>query len=165
MRLLIIFMFIVQLTYGQDGNIKLLDFKYSDCEATLSDRFITRIAKKEIKGDILTVDITTVTTCCVNFTPIASTNRGILYLGFKETGAECECKCYYYLTYKVKGIKDKEVKIKFQDSDIELSEEKFKTYPVRFKIFNGDTINFVDKYGFRQGKWAYSNDSLLSRLF
>lgn len=155
-------MFIAQLTFGQSGKIKLLDFKYSDCEATLSDRLITRIVKKEIKGDVLTVDIATVTTCCVNLTPTASTNRGILYLDFKETGTECECKCYYYLTYKIKGIQDKEVKIKFQNKDIELSEEKFKTYPIKFKILNGDTINFVDKYGFRQGKWAYSNDSLLS---
>jgi hypothetical protein len=57
---------------------------------------------------------------------------------------------------------DKEVKIKFQNKDIELSEEKFKTYPTKFKILDGDTINFVDKYGFKQGKWTYLNDSLMS---
>jgi hypothetical protein len=162
MRLLIAFMFFSQLTHGQIGRIKLLDFKYSECEATLSDRLITRIIKKEIKRDVLMVDIATVSTCCVKFEPIASINQGILYLDFKETGAECECKCYYYLNYKLKGIKDKEVKIKFRNKDIELSDEKFETYPIQFKMLNGDTINFVDKYGFRQGKWVYSNDSLAS---
>src|SRR5687767_316936 len=103
MRLLIIFMFITQLTHGQIGKIKLLDFKHSTCdEATLSNKLRTRIVKKEIKGDILTVDLATVATCCVKFDPIVSTNQGILYLDFKERGTPCECNCYYTLTYKVK---------------------------------------------------------------
>jgi hypothetical protein len=163
MRLLIIFIFITQLTHGQIGEIKLVDFKYSACdEATLSNRLLTRISKKESSGNILTVDIATVATCCVKFEPIASTDKGILYLDFKENGTECECNCYYTLTYKIKGIKSKDIKIKFQNKDIDLSDEKYKTYPTKFTMLNGDTINFVDKYGLRQGKWMYSSDSLMT---
>ena len=163
MRLLIIFLLTTQLTHGQIDQIKLLDFKSSTCdEPTLLSRLRTRIVKKEIKGDVLTVDIATVETCCVTFEPIVSTNEGILYLDVRETGAECECDCYYFLTYKIKGIKDKDVRIKFHDKDIDLSDEKFETFPIRFKILNGDTINVVDKYGFRQGKWTYLSDSLMS---
>jgi hypothetical protein len=63
----------------------------------------------------------------------------------------------------VKGIKDKNVEIKFQSKDIELSDEKFKTYPARFKILNGDTVNYTDRYGLRQGKCTFYNDSLMTK--
>lgn len=163
MKLLIIFLFITQLTYGQTSPIKLLGFKYSACdESTLSNRLSTRIARKEIKGDVLTVDIATVATCCVDFKPIVSTKQGILYLDYKKNGAGCDCDCYYTLTYKIKGISDKDVKIKFQNKDIELSDEKFVTFPITFEILHGDTINIVDQYGFRQGKWTYYGDSLMN---
>lgn len=166
MRLLITLLIGTQLTFGQTIKIELLDFKYSTCdEATLSTRLRTRIVKKEIKTDILTVDIATVATCCVSFDPSISVKQGTLHLDFKETGTECECRCYYTLTYKVKGVKDRDIKIKFQNEDIEMSEEKYLTYPTKFKILNGDTINYVDKYGFRQGKWAYSNDSTMINGF
>jgi hypothetical protein len=166
MRLLITLLIGTQLTFGQTKKIELLDFKYSTCdEATLSTRLRTRIVKKEIKADILTVDIATVATCCVSFDPSISVKQGTLHLDFKETGTECECSCYYTLTYKVKGVKDRDIKIKFQNKDIEMSEEKYLTYPTKFKTLNGDTINYVDKYGFRQGKWAYSNDSTMTNGF
>ena len=152
------------MTHGQTGKIKLLEFKYSDCDkATLSNRIRTRIIKKDIEGDILTVNIATVATCCVEFDPITSTNQGVLYLDFRETGTPCECDCFYSLTYKIKGIKDTEIKIKFRNKDIELSDEKFNTYPIKFKILNGDTVNFTDKYGMRQGVCTFYNDSLMTK--
>lgn len=91
------------------GQINLLDFKNSTCdEPTLFSRLRTRIVKKEIKDDVLTVEIATVETCCVTFEPAVSTKEGILYLDVRETGAECECDCYYFLTYKIQGIKHKD---------------------------------------------------------
>ena len=85
MRFLIIFILTTQLTHGQIGKIKLLDFKSSTCdEPTLSSRLRPRIIKNETKDDVLTIEIATVATCCVKFEPIVSTGQGIFYLDFKE---------------------------------------------------------------------------------
>ena len=163
MILLLILTLGTQLTFGQTEKIRLLDFKYSECEeTTLSTRLRTRIVKKQINANIITLDIATVITCCVKIDPLISIKGNILHLDIEESGPGCECYCYYTLTYQIKGIKDESTIIRFRGKDIELSDEKYLTYPLKFRIFNGDTLDFVDKYGYRQGKWAYSNDPTMT---
>jgi hypothetical protein len=111
----------------------------------------------------LTVEIAATATCCVDFIPKVTLKNGILKLDLQETGEECECFCCYEFAFEVEGIKDDKIKIKFRDKDIELSNEKYLTYPIKYKILNGDTINYVNKYGLKQGKWAFFGaDSLMN---
>ena len=54
----------------------------------------------------------------------------------------------------------------FSKRTIELSDEKYITYPVQFELLNGDTINYTDKYGFKQGKWIENittNELIINR--
>lgn len=154
MRLLILLLVLLtQSTFGQKEKIRLFDFKNSTCdEESDPTRLRTRIVQKKLAGDVLTVTIATVATCCVTFKPKAAYKSGILYLDLEENGRICFCDCCYELIYEITGIKDENVKIKFRNSDIELSAEKFKTYPIHFRLLNSDTIDYVDSHGLRQGK-------------
>jgi hypothetical protein len=166
MRLLIIFLLSTQLTLGQTSNVKLFSFKNSTCEENPESlQLRTRIIKKELSNGILTVQIGATATCCVDFVPKTTFKNGILNLDFEETGTPCECSCCYEFTYEVKGIKNDKIKITFRNKEIEQSDEKYKTFPTKFKILNGDTINYVDKYGLRQGIWNTPKDSLMSKIY
>lgn len=159
-------MLTTQLTFGQSGKVKLFKFRNSTCDqATDPSRLRARIIKKELTNNILTVQIAATATCCVDFRPKATLKQGILNLDLEETGEACECSCCYEFAFEVEGIKDEKIKIKFRDKDIELSNERFLTYPIKYKILNGDTINYVDKYGLRQGKWNKPSDSLMTKTY
>jgi hypothetical protein len=160
----ILFLLTTQLTFGQSGKVKLFEFKNSTCDQESDpSRLRTRITKKELNKNLLTLDIAAVATCCVDFIPKATFKKGTLNLDIEETGEACECSCVYEFEFRIEGIKDDKIKIKFRDKDIEFSNERYLTYPIKYKILNGDTINYVDKYGFRQGKWNRPDDSLMAK--
>jgi hypothetical protein len=166
MRLLILFLLGTQLTLGQTTKVKLFSFKNSTCDGEAeSFRLRTRIISKELSNGLLTIHIGATATCCVDFVPKTTFKNGILNLDFAETGTPCECDCCYKFTYQMKGIKDDKIKITFKGKEIEQSDEKYKTYPVSFKMLNGDTVNYIDKYGFRQGTWVLSSDSLMKKRY
>lgn len=151
---------IAKVSYSQRENISLINFTYSSCDKEADpERLRTRIIKKEFRGDILTIEIGITATCCVTFVPMVSVKNNILLLDFNETGDFCFCDCCYGLIYQIKGIKNHEMVIKFKGADIELTAEKYKTYPIKFEIIKGDTVNYSDKYGFKQGKWFNPDDS------
>lgn len=161
---IILLLLTTQLTFGQSGKVKLFEFRNSTCDQeTDLSRLRTRIIKKELTKNILTVQIAATATCCVNFIPKATLKKGILKLDLVETGEACECFCSYEFVFKIEGIKDDKIEVKFRDKDIELSSERYLTYPIKYKILNGDTINYVNKYGLRQGKWNRPGDSLMTK--
>ncbi len=144
----------IQLASAQIGSINLIEFSNSSCdEETDPYRLRTRIIKKNIEGKILTIEIGTTDTCCVSFKPVVSATGDILNLDLKNYGDECECICCYQFVFKIEGNWSKSTAIKFRGKDIEMSSEKFRTYPIRFEIRDTDTVNYVDKYGLKQGRW------------
>ena len=166
MRVLIIFLLLTtQFAFGQSEKVKLFQFRSSTCDQESDpSRLRTRIIKKELNKNLLTVEIASTATCCVDFKPVTTLKNGVLHLDIEETGEACECSCCYEFSFQIEGVKDEKIKIKFRDKEIELSTEKFLTYQVKYKILNGDTINRVDKYGLRQGKWNTANDSLMTTV-
>jgi hypothetical protein len=147
--------------FAQSSNIKLFDFKSSTCEQESSAKGLrTRIIKKEFKQNILRIEIAATATCCVDFIPKIAFSEGVLNLDFEETGAGCECFCCYEFIYKIEGTKNEETKITFRGKEIEQTSEKYLTYPTRYQLLNGDTINYTNRYGLRQGFWPHPKDSL-----
>jgi hypothetical protein len=164
MRLLTILLLTTHLTLGQTSKVKLFSFQNSTCdEGADPDRLRTRIISKDLTKDILTIQIAATATCCVTFIPKTTYKNAVLDLDFEETGDECECGCCYEFTYKIKVIKNDRLKITLRGKEIQHSNEKYMTYPVQFKIVNGDTVNYIDKYGLRQGKWNKPSDSLMTK--
>lgn len=79
-----------------------------------------------------------------------------------------DCDCAYNLSYKIKGLKNKDYIITINGKKIIKTEHKYRiirTQP-KFEIIKNDTINFVDIYGLKQGLHiTYKNDGrLLSRI-
>ncbi|WP_289056065.1 hypothetical protein [Carboxylicivirga marina] len=72
-----------------------------------------------------------------------------------------DCDCCFEFMYLLKNIPHDSIPIKLNNKNICYHKEKYKTYPIQFEIHKGDTINFIDKYGFRQGKWLLYKDSEL----
>lgn len=160
-RLLIIFFLTSQYAFGQTPKIKLYNFQNSTCDhETDPGRLRTRIIKKDLKMGILKIQIAATAYCCVNFLPKATMQNEILDLDFQETGDPCECFCCYEFIYEIEGIKNDKISITFKGKEIELTDEKYKTYPIKYRIINGDTVNYIDKYGLRQGVWVWPQDSL-----
>lgn len=161
-RLLVILLFISIWNIGLSQKDKplLVDFTPSECDANEdADRLLTRIIDYWFVGDTLLVEVGTKATCCVDFIPEIKFENDTLNLLFTETGSPCMCMCCYQFIYHIKGIRDENIGIKLQGKPIEFSEEKYLTYPVSFEILNGDTINYVDKYGFKQGLWFSKDDT------
>lgn len=132
--------------------VKLLSFENTVCDMNSDpQRLRNRIIRKSIKQDTLTIEIGAKAICCANFQPIFSFENGVLNLGIQPTGEFCHCDCCYTFIYTIIGLPKNEFSIKFRGKDIEMSDEKYLTFPVKFDVIKGDTVNLFDKYGIRQG--------------
>lgn len=160
---------ISNLLYSQINNSpKLVNFIPSECDKeTEVYRLRTRIIDKWYNNDTLKIEVGTSATCCVDFVPSIEFKNDTLNLIFIETGEACECMCCYQFIYSIIGIGKKNVNIKLNGAAVELSSEKYLTYPIEYEISNSDTINYLDKYGLKQGEWIFKSDSSLdySRAF
>lgn len=166
MRITIVLFLLTRIAICQESQIKLFKFSNSTCDNEQeASRIRTRIISKDISTNILTVKISATATCCVGFNPKILFKKEILNLDFEETGTPCECTCCYEFIYQIVGIKNDNIKITFRNKNIETSDEKYLTYPVKYKILHGDTINQVDKYGLKQGVWTLPSDSLKKERF
>lgn len=69
-----------------------------------------------------------------------------------------DCDCAFNLSYKIKGLKNKDYTITLNGKKITESEHKFRVVRKNptFSILNNDTINFVDIYGLKQGLHIYN---------
>jgi len=153
---------------AQDS-VSLAGFTPSTCDANEEvSRLKRRIIDQWYSNDTLLVEIASTATCCVDFLPSIEYNNQILELNFTETGEFCECMCCYQFIYKIVGLKGQEFTIHLNDKPIQKSDDKYLTYPVRFDIYNGDTVNYFDKYGQRQGVFLShlkSNKPMLKMIY
>jgi hypothetical protein len=154
-----------ELGFSQDISFS---FRNSQCDESFSEdprQLRIRISQKNISGNQLQLVIKGFATCCVDFEPIAKIERDTLLLGFEETGSPCECTCCYDFEYTLTGLQSFDLPVKFRGKLIEYTDEKYQTFPVKFRIYQNDTIDLTDKYGLKQGIWTVSNDSTLDHLY
>jgi len=138
------------LAFGQD--VRLVDFQSTDCDENSDPyRLLTRIIQQEFHGDTLQIKVGTTATCCVDLIPSIAFKQDTLSLHLEETGIGCECICCYQFNFYITGLNDKKFGVKLLSNTIEQSDEKYKTYPVEYITYNGDTTAYRDKYGLRQG--------------
>lgn len=64
-----------------------------------------------------------------------------------------DCDCAFNLTYKIKGLINKDYIITLNNKIIPKTKHRFKIRKDKpsFKIVNNDTINYIDIYGLKQG--------------
>ena len=169
----IITLLIIPCWVDAQNRLTVLDFSATECiEPTLyPEKIRTRIIEKKVKDGILDLKIGTTELCCLTFKPAikfysgSTSSLDTLYLGYKSAGEPCECTCYYELSYKIKGFHKSTFEVQFKGNPIEYSEEKYKTYPVKYKLIGNDTVNCVDKYGLRQGIWTFDSIKIKKYYF
>lgn len=143
---------------AQETEIELIDFTPSECDESVDGyRIKNRIVDTWYEDSILMVEVGARATCCVDFEPSIKATRDTLDLIFKETGDFCSCICCYQFVYHIQGYADKEPVFKLNGELIKMSKEKYITYPIKYDIWNGDTINKINKYGFKEGLHIYGN--------
>lgn len=77
---------------------------------------------------------------------------------------QLECDCAFKLTYKIKGLEDKDYVVLANGNRIFKTNHKYKIRRKKpqFDVINNDTINMVDIYGFKQGLHiSYSKEGRL----
>ena len=168
---------ITSFALSQESN--LIDFLPSTCDYNENtERIRNRISEIYLQNDTLFVSVGFVANCGYEDNPIADAiiKNDTLYLSFGykyviedtlvENGdsvfiisfSEYECDCCFEFQYLVRNVNSDTIPVKLNDKLITFHLEKYMTYPIRFEVFKGDTINLVDKYGFRQGLWLIFND-------
>lgn len=125
-----------------------------------------RIVFQEIKDSIYIIEIAVIANCCIgDFGKVEALEDtlklfyyGQEYPEINEKGdtkgwfsEECECDCCFHFKYYIKGLNQNNYIVFANNKRIEHSSHKYKTQPLKFDIVNGDTINYYDIYGFKQG--------------
>lgn len=142
----------VSSVYAQEPTVSVVGFNFSECIEDVYPLVLKeRMVSQNFKMDTLQIEITTTATCCMSFVPGSTFDNGILNLTYEEIGEGCECACNYQLIYKILGLKNQDFKVELNGTAITLSSEPYITNPIQFKIHHGDTINYFDKYGLKQG--------------
>ena len=68
------------------------------------------------------------------------------------------CDCCFTFNLTLSGYDDsKNYTFIGNGKEIPVTEHRFPLKPVSFEIFEGDTINYSDLYGFKQGRWILRN--------
>lgn len=141
---------------AQDIPVKILAFRNSTCEHNELDPREKRERLVELRqtNETLTFVIASRASCGLQFLPKAKLVSGELWLDWIEApGSEpMECSCCYELEYTVKGISP-DVKVRHKGKYLEITSEPYYTHPIQFQLRNGDTVNYVDKYERRQGRF------------
>ncbi len=155
--------------YGQPPAVKLLGFQSSACdeEADIS-KLQDRIVGQALRGDIYQVTIGTVANCggihdaqatMRGDTLKISYGQGSLVTRTNDEGKPYEellymlCECCFEFTFTVQGVRRLPPVVTVNDSLMKYYPDKYKVYPVRFQLYEGDTINLRDRDGLRQGYW------------
>jgi antitoxin component YwqK of YwqJK toxin-antitoxin module len=174
LSIFILLSFAPQFSFGQERKLKIIEFNKLKCEqddGVNYPRVINRIIEQKLSSDTLFIKLGMWATCCVNFIPSASILDDHLILSYIETGTPCECACFYTLVFKIKGIRVSPNKITLRNQVtlknrvLEYSSEKYEVFPIKYRIVNGDTLDFKDKYGRRQGKWITDDNTLIFKRF
>jgi hypothetical protein len=169
---IIVFLSTSQVFCQTSKEIELIEFNQSACDKTSDPyRLKSRIISLSHKSDTLQIEIGFAATCCIDYVPKIKFLADTLFFSYdaKDEDGGCFCICCYSFIHKIKGIPSKNIIVKLYEEVIELSDEKYKTFPPTYTIVRGDTVNIKDKYGLKQGTWVneisftrYKNDRILS---
>jgi antitoxin component YwqK of YwqJK toxin-antitoxin module len=153
-------------------------FSYSQCggnKDSLSvssvpegaERIYDRIISQEYANNILKLRFGKLSNCAGISNPNSFFSRDTLKIIFDdfvtridtmEDGSIVEshdivmCDCYFESDYVISDLPKEPLTILVNGTEIQ-NHPKYKTYPVTFEVLDGDTINYIDKYGLEQGKW------------
>jgi hypothetical protein len=155
----------------------------SYCESdVMVDRkqVISRINQIQYDGEFWRVDATVVQTCNLEFYPKVTKSNDTLHVKLLTIDKQViilqngdtiqrfsepeECYCAYQVRL---GISTDTVgTVSVYGRFLPLTDDRFKTFPIRYITYNGDTTGMYDQYGLLQGiETSSTNDHVIKRHY
>lgn len=137
--------------------VALLKWTSLPCDNTTydPDRLQNRITNLTSQNGITSITVNFSDNCCARFKPVIEfkDNKLLLLPYLEYTANYCLCNCCFSINFEIQGLENKNYEIYFKDEKVELSFNHYKTVEPSQEIYNGEIINRVNKYGFKEGKW------------
>jgi hypothetical protein len=169
--------------FGQIDTPRLLEFNPSRCDSEINVyRIQNRIVEQNIHDDTLKIVVAFMENCAFEAASgSVDFSNDTLFLYYSRQGvidtlekkgdsitimvmySYYECDCCFTFEYLISDLPDSFKQVMLNDKPIFYSPHKYKVQPIKYKLSaEGDTINYVDIYGFRQGFWySYNSDNKL----
>ncbi len=153
-----------------ENNVQLHRYIPSECNGDLDpESLIDRVISKTLIGDSLFLTLGLQEPCCFQFNPAISFQNNTLNVEIDDTAPEvhngiienpdCSCECCFELTLVLTGIKDTSFFVSVEGVSIPHTQVPYKVYPIKYEIYENDTVNKLNKYGMREGVWLEFDDS------
>ncbi|MGB0430020.1 MAG: hypothetical protein ACPGLV_06065 [Bacteroidia bacterium] len=92
---------------------------------------------------------------------IDSLGDTLILIGFE--GVE-SCLCFYNLEFRITGVEKKQYPVCLNGKVLPFYSHPYPLLNSTFSLYKGDTINYIDKYGFKHGKhFEFNAEGMITR--
>ncbi len=148
--------------------VRLLKYTSLPCDGPYDPhRLQNRITSFKSHHNVTSITVNFSDNCIARFRPVIKfkNNKLILLPYVKYIGESIPCIHCFSINYEIKGLENKNYEIYFRNEKVELSDNHYKTVEPSQETYNGEIINRVNKYGFKEGKWIeFYEDGVLERV-
>lgn len=148
--------------YQTNAQIQLIGYTPSKCNESIPAYLVqNRVISKTISNDTFNLHIGFSENCCIEFDPLAHYKNDTLFIApyKKPPSILCDCNCCYELVLHFSGITDTSLHVSYRNEVLPVTQHPYPTQPISFEIFEGDTVNMRNIYGFKEGEWILFYDS------
>ena len=138
------------------NKVKLIHWKAQDCDNTYDPYLlVARITESEVSNGVTLLTINFADNCCPEFAPEIEFIENKLFIvpyKQKEVMELCSCNCCFSLQFRITGLPP-QYDVFFRGMKIIQSADPYPVVTPSHEVFEGQTVNRMNKYGFREGKW------------
>ncbi|MES2618254.1 MAG: hypothetical protein V4613_10265 [Bacteroidota bacterium] len=166
---------------AQQKELNVVSYSQSKCQGVERSCVVQpRIIEQTISGDTLKTIIGVISNCSGISRVFAYSTDGALWLYYtqgttkKDTAVNGEvtivqsssrCECCFEFTFYTSGIERLPTATFVNYKELKFHPNKYQVTPVQFNIYQGDTVNYIDKFGRKQGKWLSTTISDIRHEF
>jgi len=161
MRVLILLIFFLKSIdiFSQVDSIPFSSCKYTAVGSNVQNRIVSM---NKI-SDSIHYKIGIIGNCVLDSTYFLSLiwiDEATLDLQINYRNEEMTCNCYFELEFSVfRSNENRNPQLTYYNTLLELSEHFFKVVPEKFEIYEGDTINYSNHNGFKNGRHISFDES------
>ena len=186
--LLEIFIFVYSISFGQT-KLDVINVMQSGCNKDADIfRVQNQIISQSHRNDTFEIRVGMVTNCAGITNLQAEYVNDTIYFHFEQGQIEYDtitkrgkteirqlrrmlsCDCCFEFRFIAFKVPQQPKVVNINGSKFDFYSDRYRIYPIKFDIFQSDTINFIDKYGLKQGRWNkiendFEIDSLENYIF
>lgn len=136
---------------------ELLSWSGGQCDRSVNSFYmINRISELKVVGNTVELSISVKANCCDEFHPAITFRNDTLRIQPDTSSGsrpKCGCNCCFCLKFVIGNLNDTSFVTLFRGQKLTYSSELYRTVPVVYEIYNGDTINRRNRYGVATGYW------------